>query len=295
MLAGEVHNSSSSNLDYMEEYVWNKLLALHCNTALVPISWELIEPIEGQYDFSLVDGLIQAARQKSLRLVFLWFGTWKNAQADYVPGWVKTDLERFPRAQNRAGQNLRSISCVSDAACLADSKAFAALARRIRKVDREHHTVLMIQVENEVGLLGARRDYSPQAQVCFNEVVPAELMQCLMVHKETCTSEVRGVLDKSASRMAGTWEEVFGSSADEVFMAWHIGRYVDRVAQAGQSEYPLPMFVNAWLVQHAGENPGEYPSGGPISKLMDIWQCAAPHIACLAPDIYLEDFAGICV
>jgi hypothetical protein len=294
MLAGEVRNSSSSSLAYMEERVWSQALALHCNTVLVPVSWELLEPVEGQWDFALLDELIGAARRRGLRLVLLWFGAWKNAQADYAPGWVKTNLQRFPRAQSRSGANLRSLSCVSESGCAADGRAFAALMRRVRQVDGDHHTVVMVQVENEAGLLGSRRDYSPQAEARFREAVPAELMSYLATNRDTLTPEFRESSEKAGNRMAGTWAEVFGEGADEAFMAWHVGRYVDNVAQAGQAEYPLPMFVNAWLVQHAGEQPGEYPSGGPVARMMDVWRCAAPHIACLAPDIYLDDFAATC-
>ena len=294
MLAGEVHNSSSSSLAYMHERVWYRLLDLHCNTALLPVSWELVEPREGQFDFGLIDGLIEAARKLGLRLIPLWFGTWKNTWSSYAPGWVKTDLDRFPRAQPQNGRNCGAISCLSEAACDADARAFAALMRHIREIDGQEHTVIMVQVENETGLLGAGRDHSDLAEERFNGPVPSELMSYLQEHKDSLIPELHELWEASGFPASGTWAEVFGDGADEVFMAWHIGRYLERVTRSGQAEYPLPMFANAWLVQHDEQKPGEYPSGGPVSRVMDIWRCAAPSIALLAPDIYLPDFAGVC-
>ena len=81
---------------------------------------------------------------------------------------------------------------------------------------------------------------------------------------------------------------------DEVFMAWHVGRYVGKVAEAGKAELPIPMYANAWLVQNDSQLPGGYPSGGPVSRVHDIWRAAAPKLDLLAPDIYLADFKGVC-
>jgi len=293
LLAGEVHNSSSSSLAYMEP-IWDRMVALHCNTVLLPVSWELVEPREGEFDFELVDGLLEAARQRGLRLVPLWFGTWKNTWSSYAPAWVKANLERFPRAQPEPGRNCGAISCLCEAAREADAQAFAALMRHLREVDGLDHTVVMVQVENETGLLGAARDRSPLAETAFEAPVPADLMDYLRARQDRLRPELDAMWRAGGRPSSGTWPEVFGSGADEVFMAWHIGRFVDRVAAAGQAEYPLPMFANAWLVQHDGQKPGEYPSGGPVARMMDVWRCAAPHIALLAPDIYLEDFAGVC-
>ncbi len=295
MLAGELHNSSASSLEYMKP-IWDRLVALHLNTVLATVSWELVEPEEGEFDFSLADGLIAEARKHNLRLVFLWFGTWKNAVSSYVPAWVKRDLDRFPRAQDRSGRNLEVISCLSENACAADARAFEALMRHIREVDGLKHTVLMVQVQNESGLLGDSRDRSPLAESAFAKPVPGELMDYLRDHKETLIPEFRQVWEAAGCRGSGSWSDVFGQGhdADEVFMAWHIARYIERVARAGRAEYPLPMFANAWLIQNDRQKPGEYPSGGPVSKMLDVWRAAAPSIAIFAADIYLADFKGVC-
>ena len=104
MLAGEAHNSNSSSLSAMEP-VWEKAKQLALNSILLPVSWELVEPQEGEYDFALVDGLIKAARIRGFKLGLLWFGSWKNGQCTYAPEWVKTDLARFRRAEIRKGEN----------------------------------------------------------------------------------------------------------------------------------------------------------------------------------------------
>jgi hypothetical protein len=292
MLAGEVHNSSSSSLAYMEP-IWDELAGMHCNTALVPVSWELLEPEEGRFDFTLVDGLLAGARARRLRLVLLWFGTWKNALSTYVPAWVKTDTVRFPRVQLQPGVNTRSLSCFSAAGCQADAAAFAALMRHLRQTDPEH-TVIMVQVENETGVLGGTRDRAPVAEAAFASPVPQRLLTYLDEYYDTLLPEVKQAWEQAGRRTSGNWAEVFGREADEFFMAWHIARYVDQVAAAGKAELPLPMFVNAWLVQFDGQTPGEYPSGGPVHRVLDIWRAAAPHIDFLAPDIYLEDFRAVC-
>jgi len=294
MLGGELHNSSSSSLKYMEP-IWPRLARLGLNTVLAPVSWELVEPEEGKFDFAIVDGLIEGACKHNLRLVFLWFGTWKNTSSSYAPAWVKTNLKRFQRAQLGTGKNMDAVSCFSKAACQADSRAFRTLMKHIYEVDGQEHTVITMQVENEVGILRTPRDRCQMAEERFVQQVPRELMKHLQTHVECLTPYLRNVWEETGSKTAGTWKEVFGSGADEVFMAWHFAKYVDVVARAGKVEYPLPMYVNAWLgPQHEGQQPGDYPSGGPVARMMDVWRVAAPNIDFLAPDIYLEDFRGVC-
>lgn len=56
----------------------------------------LLELVEGQYDFSHVDYMIEEARNWNLKIVFIWFESWKNLFMTYAPGWVKKDPKRFP-------------------------------------------------------------------------------------------------------------------------------------------------------------------------------------------------------
>jgi len=295
MLAGELHNSSSTSLVYMEP-MWDKLVALNLNTVLAALPWELIEPVEGRYDFSLVDGLIEEARQHELKLVFLWFGSWKNGVSSYAPAWVRSDSDRFPRALGRQLNKKDVLSPFATETMRADARAFAALMRHIRDIDTRDHTVIMMQVENEIGIRPESRDRSPLAEAAFNNDVPGALMSYLQEHKATLLPEVRALWERSGFATEGTWTQVFGQDAwaDELFMAWHMARYVDTIAAAGKAEYALPMYANAWLVQNDEQKPGDYPCGGPVSRVMDIWRAAAPSIDFLAPDIYLTDFKRIC-
>jgi hypothetical protein len=293
ILGGELHNSSASSLAYMEP-IWPKMVALNLNTVLAVVSWELLEPEEGKFDFALVDGLLEGARKHNLRLVLLWFGSWKNGVSSYIPGWVKRDVAQFPRMQTRPGENVEVLTPLSDTNCQADARAFAGLMRHLKEVDGVRHTVVMVQVENEVGLLGASRDHSPAAETAFAKEAPAELMSYFREHKDSLIPEFKKCWETAGARTAGTWTEVFGEGADEAFMAWHMAGYLGKIAAVGKAEYPLPMYANAWLVQHENEKPGQYPSGGPVSRVMDIWRAAAPAIDFLAPDIYLPDFKAIC-
>jgi beta-galactosidase GanA len=294
MLAGELHNSSSSSLDYMKP-IWPKLAAMNLNTVLAPVSWELLEPEEGKFEFELVDGLISAAKENHLHLVFLWFGSWKNGVSSYAPSWVKSDLTRFPRAQNRPGDNIETLSTFGHATQKADARAFAALMKHIREVDGRDHTVLMMQVENEVGVLGSARDHSAQADAAWNQPVPKALLSYLTQHKDALIPEFAETWRKAGSKTSGTWPTVFGDTkrAEEIFMAWHYAQYIDAVAAAGKTEYPLPMYVNAWLIQYPGQPGGEHPSGGPVSRVLDVWRAGTSHLDFFSPDIYLSDFRGV--
>jgi hypothetical protein len=291
VLAGELGNSTSASLDYMRP-IWPRLTSMNLNTVLVPVYWELIEPTEGKFDFALVDGLIQEARRHKLRLVPLWFASWKNSMSCYAPAWVKTDQQRFPRSQDKAGGGMEILSPFSKENRDADARAFAALMRHLREVDARDQTVIMVQVENEIGMIPDSRDRSAIANKLFNQPVPPELMNYLQQHKEQLIPEFRALWAANDFKTRGTWEEVFGKgpAIDEIFMAWHFALYVNRVTEAGKAEYPLPMFVNAALIR-PGYQPGQYPSAGPLPHLIDVWRAGAPKIDFLSPDIYFQNFA----
>ncbi|MBC7186639.1 MAG: DUF5597 domain-containing protein [Calditrichaeota bacterium] len=294
ILGGELGNSTASDLQALAA-VWPKCAQLGLNTVLAPVYWELLEPQEGVYDYALVDGLIAQARQHGFRLVLLWFGSWKNSMSCYAPLWVKANPDRFPRARDRSGRPLEILSPFHEANREADARAFRSLMRHLRKCDGGRGTVLMVQVENEVGMIPDPRDYGEKATELLAGEVPAALMQYLVSHRESLRPELAELWSKSGFRTSGKWEEVFGPGerTEELFTAWYLCRYVDEVAAAGKEEYPLPMFVNAAL-NRPGHRPGEYPSGGPLPHLLDIWQAGAQAIDFFAPDIYFTDFANWC-
>jgi hypothetical protein len=290
MLAGELSNSAASSIENMKP-IWPRLAECNLNTVLMPVYWDLIEPEEGKFDFTLVDGLIKDARRNNLRLVLLWFGSWKNSMACYTSYWVKADYKRFPRAQDSTGKGLEILSPFGESNRDADSRAFAALMRHIRKVDGDKRTVIMVQVENEVGMIPEARDHSEAANEQFERPAPKELIDYMQEHKDSLMPELYEVWKAGGFKTSGTWSEIFGVSVntEEIFMAWFYARYIDRVADAGKAEYPLPMFVNAALIR-PGFKPGQYPSAGPLPHLMDIWRAGAPHIDFLSPDIYFPNF-----
>ena len=226
IIGGELHNSSSSSLAYMEP-IWARLTALHLNTVLAVVSWELVEPEEGRFDFALVDGLIHQAKRHNLRLVLLWFGSWKNGMSSYAPAWVKRNYHRFPRVQVGQGQTVEILSTLATETRDADAKAFSALMRHLKEIDGREHTVIMIQIQNEVGVLGDSRDRSVVANEAFAGPVPPKLMAHLQQHQSELGPDLTQRWQANDLKDEGTWEQVFGSGleTDELFMAWHYARY----------------------------------------------------------------------
>jgi len=291
VLGGELANTASSSTEYMKP-VWPRLAKMHLNAVLTGMSWAQFEPEEGRYDYALVDDLLAGARQQNLKVIFVWFGSWKNGMSSFAPAWVKADQNRFPRAQLGSGRSIEVLSTLSQENLKADSSAYKAFMHHLRDVDSEKHTVIMIQIENEVGVLGDSRDRSAAANEAFAKPAPKELMDYLQIHKTNLRPELKKIWDANGDKTSGTWTEVFGSGmADEVFMAWNYARYMNEVAKAGKSEYPVPVFTNTWIVQPEDRGPGDYPSGCPEPQVLDIWRAGGPDIDINAPDIYLPNFA----
>ena len=286
---GELGNSSGEP-DYLRPY-WAKLQAMNLNTVLAPIYWDVIEPEEGKFDFAPLDGLLRDAKASRMKLVLLWFGSWKNSMSCYAPAWVKRDQVRFPRAQDTAGRGQEIMSPFSAANLAADRKAFVALLRHLKANDPDH-TVIMVQVENEIGMIPEARDHSPAAEQAYAGAVPAALMEYLAQHRAQLAPEFLATWSAAGGKSAGTWTEVFGRTpaGEEIFMAWHFATYTQAVAAAGKAELALPMFANAALIR-PGYQPGQYPSAGPLPHLIDVWRAAAPALDFLSPDIYFQNFS----
>jgi Domain of unknown function (DUF5597)/Glycosyl hydrolases family 35 len=285
MLGAQAHNSSASEPAALVRF-FEGVTALGANAAEAPVYWELVEPEPGRYDFRLVDELVAGARKAGVRLVVLWFGSWKNGEMHYAPAWVKRNASTYRRVVGPGGDEREILSPTCAAARDADARAFAALMRHLKATDEAERTVILVQVENETGLMGTDRDYSEEAKHLFRSGVPEELTRHLSAHRGALAPSLDGAWAKSGRRETGTWSEVFGEMAAEAFSAWHVGRYVDAVAAAGKEAYPLPMFVNAWLINPGDERAGRWPSGGPTVHVLDVWKAAAPHVDLLAPDFY---------
>ncbi len=267
LLCAQTNNSSNSPLALPE--VWKMVEALGANTLQIPISWEQVEPVEGQYDFSFLDLLLDQARRHDVRLVPLWFGAFKNTSPSYAPSWVKLDNERFPRMVRADGDNHYALSPHTPALLEAEKRAFSAFMRHLSDRD-PRHTVILVQVENEVGVYGLVRDHGPVAEQLFQSPAPDALVKKLGVK-------------------SGTWQEAFGADAAEYFTAYAFASYVGELARTGREILDLPMYTNAALRHPTKpQQAGSYATGGPTHNVLDIWKVGAPALDLLTPDIYLS-------
>ncbi|CAG4990083.1 hypothetical protein DYBT9275_00448 [Dyadobacter sp. CECT 9275] len=262
---------NSSGWPAMLDKTWPQLRELQCNTLEVPVYWEHIEREKGKFDFANLDKLILDARREGIRLVLLWFASYKNGSSQYIPVWMKENTAEHPRMLDGSGRPIQVLSTLSENNRNADARAFAALMAHIRDVDESYRTVIMVQAENEPGSLGTDRDYSVTATKLFNGQVPGKLISAL-------------------KKKPGTWQQVFGVDAAETFSAWHMASYINDVAAKGKKEYPLPVYVNSWLRENRFERAGEHPSGGPTSNMLDVYKVAGPAIDLLAVDIYNKNY-----
>lgn len=284
IFGGELGNSSAGMAE-QADIILPRLARAHINTVLMPVAWEQLEPVEGKFDFTILDHWVEQARVQHLHLVLLWFGSWKNAFSSYTPDWVKRNPKRFPRAIAPDGHPYEILSTLSKENLDADARAFRALMWHLKASDGQQETALMVQVENEVGVLGSGRDHSAEADRLFNGPVPESLAQYLRAHQEWLPEEMSHTWNASGR----TWHAIFGERAPEMFMAWNYARYIGQVVEAGKSEYPLPMFMNAQLPAPL-ERAGEYPSGGRHPENLEIYRAGAPAIDFYGPDIYWPNF-----
>lgn len=276
MLGGQIHNSSAWPTELPQ--VWDSMAALHANTIEAPVYWEQFEPREGQFDYTNVDQLVMGARAHNLHLVVLWFGTWKNGNMHYVPAWVKSDPKRFPHVIRPDGEPIDVLSANSRSTLEADKAAFVALTRHLKQIDGDAHTVILIQVENESGNIGSVRDNSAESNREFAGKVPADLLA-------------------ATEKQPGTWAQVFGADADEIFQLYHQAKYINEIAAAGKKEFNIPYYINVWidypaaqLPQRQIDTPGiAYPSGGAVQKFVGLWRALAPSIDMIGPDIYADN------
>ena len=291
VLGGELGNSSASCIDDIER-IFPKLQRMGLNTVLVPAYWDLTEPREDEFDFTLTDKVINQARENNLKVIFLWFGAWKNSMSCYAPQWFKEDYKKYPRSYTKAGKPLEIASAFSENVFLADNKAFTKWLSHIAETDKEYGTVIMIQIENEIGMLEDARDYSKDAERLFKSQVPQTLTSYLVKNRKTLHPDMIKKWGVNGFKSNGTWVEVFGDDiyTEEIFMAYYYASYIERMARSARNIYDVPLFVNA-AMNSRGRKPGEYPSAGPLAHLIDVWHCASPTIDFLAPDLYDKGFS----
>ncbi|HWU48710.1 MAG TPA: DUF5597 domain-containing protein [Asticcacaulis sp.] len=289
MLGGELGNSTASDPAYMDRQ-WSKLDAIGLNTLFMPVEWDQIEPEKGRFDFSVIDADIAQARAHKTHLVLLWFGAWKNSMSTYAPAWVKHDWKTYSRARDEKDVAQDILSPFDPDTLKADRDAFAALMTHLKATDLGH-TVMMMQVENEIGMLPCARDHSAAANAAWNGPVAPELIAYMKTHEASLRPELTQLWTTHGYRETGSWSDVFGSdpAGQEVFQAWYFARYADAIARAGKAAYDLPMYVNVAL-NRPGKAPGDYPSAGPLPHLFDVWKAGGPAIDIIGIDHYFPDF-----
>jgi hypothetical protein len=280
ILGAQVNNSSG--WPGVLPKVWPAMEFMHANTAEIPVYWEQLEPKQGQFDYSVVDTLLTQARAHQMRLILLWFATWKNGSQHYMPEWMKLAPERYPHVVDQNGRPVDTPSPFAAASRDADAKAFSALMRHLKTAD-PRRTVLMVQVENEPGTGGNLRDHSPEAEKLFNGPVPADVLKAM---------------NAQPSAPSRNWRQVFGPDAEVCFHNWSVAEYIGQVAAAGKAAYPLPLYVNAAPGTHRcavwrdPAKPGDYTNSPPSDNVVPIWKAAAPAIDMISPDDYARDAAG---
>ena len=257
----------------------------NANTVCLAIFWDQLEPEEGKFDFSSIDTLITIARRYELKLIFLWFATWKNGVMDYAPGYIKTNPKRYKRVIAPTGNSIWVLSSHCQATLEADKRAFTALCKHLKATDSVEQTVISLQVENEPGISGSDRDYGPEAQAMYNRPVPAKLVSAL---KAAGKGKVYDIWQNAGGKKTGTWPELFGWEGGEIMTTWSIVSFINEVAKSAKAAYDIPMFVNVAL---GGLGiPGErYSSGGAVAKVLDIYRWFAPYIDFIAPDNFSTD------
>lgn len=303
---GELNNSTASSIGYMEEQrTFDRLKALNLNSVIATASWELVEPSEGQYRFDEVDYVIREARKRDMKVIFIWFGTFKNPFMTYAPSWVKQNPRKYPRAADESGKDLELPSVWGEAVMKADARAYAATLAHIREVDKDH-TVVMMQIENEPGLRGAARDYSRLAEKAWKADVPAQLIQYLQDHAASLQPDLKKAWEDNGCKTRGDWETVFGKSLKEddgtnpilnqtehFFTAWAYARYLDYMAVEGKKAYALPTFTNASVfgINSRGRSLG---NGCSIPDFFDLYKAGAPNLDILTPNSYMQQLDQIC-
>jgi hypothetical protein len=255
------------------EEAFKAITTAHGNAGEFPVFWDQVEPEEGKYDFSSVDTLISLARKNGVKIILVWFATWKNGTMDFAPAWVKTNPKRFKREQAINGKDIWVLSSHCKATIDADKKVFTALCKHLKAKDNAEHTVLALQVENEPNITEQDHDYYPDAMAVFNSTVPAEMV---MKMKAKGKGEVWDEWQKAGAKESGTWPELFGQAAGAISHTWGLATCIDAVAKAGKSVYNLPMIINI---------------AGPAVdlKVLDVWKWFTPNVDMIGPDLYIRD------
>jgi hypothetical protein len=234
--------------------------ALGLNAVKVPIKWSMVEPKKGVYDFCYLDHVKAMAERNGLRLVVGWFGHYASGDGNiyrnltgevFAPMYVVEDDVTYPRAVDADGiAHHNAISYDYEPIIEVETAAFRAFMEHIRAVDEETHTILLVQVENEIAVFGADRrnrrewrDHSPASNKRFEETGFAD------------------DLKYSAWRLSTAW----------------IRRLTDVAAQV----YPIPTFLN-----YVGGEIVDWMVGGAPGEDVATYMENCPNLAFVGLNLY---------
>lgn len=290
VLGAEMHNSTGTDTSAVTA-VMKQAKNLNMNTVLGYAYWEMVEPVEGKFNFDLVDHLIKSAEKENLKLILVWFGSWKSTTSSYAPEWVKTNPKRFERYTLADKTTLEILSPFCEENLKADTKAYVALMKHLKGIDTKH-TVIMLQPENEPGTFSSYCDFSPKAVKAWQENVPAEVIDFLSRNK----GKLNNVLEKSwaanGNKTNGKWAELFGDVqgyphyAEELFMAYNYSKYINLLAAEGRKVLDLPSYCNGWLYNKLGN----YPHGTINPHVLDMYHAAGNALDFYSPNVYSLDY-----
>jgi hypothetical protein len=237
------------------------------NTASLLLYWKEIEPVKGEYRFEMLDHRIEMARKHNMKIVLVWFGSYKNGNLTYAPDYIRFDHKTYTKVIDKHGKVHTNFCCpTARETHRRDELALIEVFKHLKEVDSETHTVILFQMENETGIFGTDRCYCG-----------------------SCNEEYK----------KNDYEKEYGVRAGEYFTAQCIAEYCDSLTKTVKDIYPLPVYMNAWLNKvHANERAGfDYPNGGPVPDVLEMYFKTIKYIDCIAPDIYQfsrRDFEYFC-
>jgi len=226
------------------------------NTASLLLYWREIEPEEGKYNFTMLDHRIDIARKHHMKIVLVWFASFKNGCLTYAPDYVRKDHQRFRKVKDKKGSQHTNNCCpTAEETHKRDELALIQIFNHLKEVDSKDHTVILFQMENETGIFGTNRCY---CDICNNKYSKFD------------------------------YKSEYGVQAEEAFSATCIAEYCDSLAKTIKEIYPIPVYMNAWLpAAYVNQRPGfDYPSGGPVPGMLALYYKTIKHIDFLSPDIY---------
>jgi hypothetical protein len=233
---------------------------LGLNALKVPIKWSMVEPEKGVYNFSYLDHAKSMAENNHLKLILNWFGHYASADGTvygnltgelYAPMYIVTDDKLYPRAVDADGiPHHNAISYDYEPIVEREIAAFRAFMQHIKEVDSQAHTILMVQVENEIAVFGVDR-HNPKL---WRDHSPA-----------------------SNKRFAEN-----GFSDDLKYSAWDLSyNWIRRLTDAGAAVYALPLFHN-----YVGGRVADWMVGGAPGEDVNTYLRNCPSISFIGVNSY---------